>query len=154
MIKKGDGVGRLRLLRISRRCRCGKKEQGDEKARPHSIKTFAEARSGRNFDMLKGMRFQICVLAALLLFGSAARGEQAPPAIDRPPAWYASWSLILGGGAMTLVGTAFTLRDSPDATFSAKNQTGWALVGIGTGTWIGGILLLRFSGSRPSSDHR
>jgi hypothetical protein len=113
--------------------------------------------------MLGVMRLAIRVLATVLFLAAAAHGEEPPPpppptsipvSVDRPPSWYARWSLILGGSAMTLVGTALTPLDPPDSPLSAKNQTGWALVGIGTATWIGGVLLLRFSGSRPSPNHR
>ena len=83
------------------------------------------------------MRF---ILLAALLTGALARADE-----PRPPTWYASWPLIVGGGATTLVGTALAMQDGSSR---ATHDAGWSLLGVGTAVWIGGSVMLRLSETR------
>jgi hypothetical protein len=78
------------------------------------------------------------VIVALLLLASPLRAEEDDA--HRKPTWYAGWSLIVGGGAIALTGTALSTREPQE-----QSTSGWVLLGAGTAIWIGGAVLLKFT---------
>lgn len=93
----------------------------------------------------------LAMSAAMSTVMSAARPAWAedaavPPAPHHHPrVWYGGWSMILLGGAATLVGVALSTR-TDDTTAAAG--VGWSLAGVGTATWVGGALTLRWNEKR------
>ena len=82
-------------------------------------------------------------LAALVLFASSgvrAADDKPPPEHHHRHLFYSGWSLVGVGGVSTLLGAALTTRED-----SASSTAGWVLAGVGTATWIGGALILRFA---------
>jgi hypothetical protein len=87
-------------------------------------------------------------LLVLLLLSGLVRAEEPQP--ERHTAgWYASWSLIVGGGAVTLTGAALAGRDAGAHELTAANQAGWALAGLGTAVWIAGAVVMKLSDRKP-----
>ena len=118
--------------------------------------TFAFATNGsnkRSRDIVRPMRLARVLLATVALSAamSSARLAWAENAADPPaphhhtPLWFGGWGMILLGGAATLVGVALTTR-TDDGTAAAG--VGWSLAGVGTATWVGGALTLRFDEKR------
>jgi hypothetical protein len=93
------------------------------------------------------MRLALVALLALALARPAFADDGlvlVPPQPRRhPSSWYAGWSLVLLGGASTLVGAGLTIRQD-----QAGSTTGWALAGMGTATWVAGALVLRLGERR------
>ena len=94
--------------------------------------------------LLQTMRLALTVLLAVLL-AQPAFAEDPPGVVLLPlrphhhsRAWYVGWGLILLGGASTLVGVGLTIRED-----RAGSNTGWALAGAGTLTWVAGALVLK-----------
>jgi uncharacterized membrane protein YgdD (TMEM256/DUF423 family) len=86
----------------------------------------------------------VVLLVALGIALPAVAAEDAPePPHHHPASWYGGWSLVLAGGAATLVGTALTTRSDESSTIS-----GWVMASVGTATWIGGAVILRLAEKR------
>jgi hypothetical protein len=91
------------------------------------------------------MRLALAVLLALTLARPALAGsDDAPqPLHHHPRGWYSAWGLVIGGGAVALVGVGLTTRSDPGGS-----TAGWSLAGIGTATWVAGALVLKLTERR------
>jgi hypothetical protein len=100
--------------------------------------------NSRGGDIVSPMRLSCAVLLSLLVAQPAFADDDAPP----PPhhhsqQWYAGWSLVMLGGASSLVGVGLTTNTEPGGS-----TAGWVLAGVGTATWIGGAVVLRLNERR------
>jgi hypothetical protein len=102
------------------------------------------------------MRLALAALLALSVVSSTrtARAEdiaEPPKPHHHSRLWFGGWSLVLLGGAATLVGAALSTR-TDDGTAAAG--VGWSLVGVGTATWVGGAITLRWDEKREREKPR
>ncbi|HZS40922.1 MAG TPA: hypothetical protein VFF06_29010 [Polyangia bacterium] len=101
-------------------------------------------------------RLALPLVLALSFARPALADEVATTAALAPrgAAWYAGWSLIVAGGATAITGCALTTRADLDASgaqvsgLSAQQTAGWVMVGLGTLSWVGGALTLKFGARR------
>jgi hypothetical protein len=90
---------------------------------------------------------QATILSWSLALAPAALADNAvdtPAPHHHPSGWYSGWTLVVAGGATTLVGVALTTRSDQPST----PAVGWSLAGMGTVSWVAGALILKLSERR------
>jgi hypothetical protein len=89
---------------------------------------------------------QATILSWSLALAPAAFAGDAedPPPHHHPSGWYGGWTLVVAGGASTLVGVALTTRSDQPST----PAVGWSLAGMGTVSWVAGALILKLTERR------